>query len=119
MGKKSNSSEGFTKKAFAVLVNTDLTEGRGFMVVKAICAVEATAKRLAIGASTQGTNGTIEEVELIQHNQRWYGPVNIEYPSKKDEELQRTLDAARTAERKALALGMTADDLAALRKPYY
>lgn len=105
-----------TKEAFAVLVNTDLTEGRGRQYIKHICETEATARRLAEKADVQGTNGTVITVALEKRNAAWFGPVNVIPANDADKKAQTRLDAIRDAEQKALSLGLTPDDIAILRR---
>ena len=105
-----------TREAFAVTVNTDLTEGRGRQYIKHICETEATAVRLAKGADGQGTNGTVMSVTLEKKGAAWFGPVNMVPASKEDDRAQMVIDAKREAEEKARSLGLTDDDLAALRR---
>ena len=46
---------------YVVRVNSDLTEGKGRQVIKAVCAIRSTAVRLARGADVQGSNGQVTE----------------------------------------------------------
>lgn len=105
-----------TKEAFAVVVNTDLTEGRGSNYVKNICELEATAVRLARKADVQGTDGTVMRVTLIKRNATWFGPIQLVYSSEDDRRMQTVMNANRAAEEKARNLGLTDEDLAALRR---
>lgn len=104
------------KEAWAVIVNTDLTEGRGSAYVKHICDIEATAVRLAKGADVQGSNGQVSPVTLEKKNSTWFGPVRTEKPTDPDKKYQLVIDAKRDAEIKARSLGLTDEDLAALRR---
>ena len=104
-----------TKEAWAVLVNTDLDEGRGRQYVKHLCEMEVTAVRKAHKADVQGTNGTVVRVDLVKRNNTWFGPVEIERPTSDDQKSQLVIDAKRKAEEKARSLGLTEDELAALR----
>ena len=105
-----------TKDAWAVLVNTDLTEGRGRQVVKAICETEATAVRLAHKADVQGSNGCVIRVTLEKKNAAWLGPVEVVPPTADDKKNQLVIDARRDAEDRARKMGLTDDDLLALRR---
>lgn len=104
-----------TKKAWVVWINSDLTEGRGFNVPLAVCDLEATARRLAHKASTQGSDGTVECVELQQVDGHWYGPVVLTPPTREDKKRQAQLDAAHAAEEKARSAGLTPEDIAAIK----
>jgi hypothetical protein len=50
---------------WVVWVNEDLTEGRGAQKVLAVCEKEATARRLARGADTQGADGRVMELPVV------------------------------------------------------
>jgi len=105
-----------TKQAWAVFVNTDLIEGRGRQYVKHLCEMEATAVRRAHKADVQGANGTVVRVDLVKRNNTWFGPVDIEKPTSDDQKSQLVIDAKRNAEEKARSLGLTDEELAALRR---
>ncbi len=112
----SDTSTEETKEAWAVLVNTDLTEGRGRQYVKHICEMEATAVRKAHKADVQGSNGTVVRLSLVKRNNTWFGPVEIEHPTADDQKSQLVIDAKRSAEQKARSLGLTEEELAMLRR---
>jgi hypothetical protein len=102
-------------KVWAVSRNTDLTEGRGREETFAFCQLKATALRKSRGASTQGCDGRVFKVELIRHNDMWCGPVYVEPPTASDKREQERLDAQERAEAKAVAAGLTEEDLDAIR----
>lgn len=99
---------------WAVLVNSDLTEGRGVERIKCICELEATARRLSRQASTQGTDGTVWPVELLHHNGRTYGPIDLTLATEQDVKAQQALDRRYALVEKAKALGMSDDEIAEL-----
>ena len=103
-------------KAWVAWTNTDLTEGRGGLIPKAICKAEATARRLGKGGSVQGSDCSIEHVELFSYDGKTYGPVHVVYPSKEDERYQVRLDEYRATMAKARELGLDPDQLAILMK---
>lgn len=103
------------KQAWMVMVNSDLTEGRGYAVVKAVCEDEVTARRLASGADVQGTNGRVSEVTVRWEDGQWWGPVTLVPPTREDRIRHEVLDVARAALAKATELGLTAEDIRALR----
>lgn len=105
-----------TKSAYVVLVNYDLTEGRGREYVKYVCDLEATAIRLATGAGVQGSDARVMPVTLQEKNNVWYGPVRIEQATDADEKNQLIIDDRRAVEEKARALGLTDDDLYKLKR---
>ena len=96
--------------------NEDLTEGRGRELVHAVCELEATARRLASGASVQGSDGPVTKVKIVIVDGIRYGPVTLIRPIDADVQEQKRLDAARAAEAKARQLGLSEEDLAALRR---
>jgi hypothetical protein len=111
-----------TQKAYAVWSNTDLTEGRGYEYALHICSKEATAIRLSKGAYVMGSDARVTEIELIFHNNRWCGPVYLNGPNTADTEMEKKLELKRKAEiakaaviLKAQQLGLTAEDIAALK----
>ncbi len=117
------------KKVYAVVINTDGTEGRGADYAKHFCELKPTAERLANRADVQGTNGEVVELELIKvsapelrFSSLWWGPVQIVLPTPEDHALQRAIDIAIERQReidkviaKALALGLSEEDVALLR----
>lgn len=117
-----------TKPAWVAWRNTDRTEGRGFMEPFAVCTLEATAKRRAKGASTQGCDGDVTEVVLERDPTQaspygfWYGPVCIDGGTEADGVAQTALNqkkAAQAAKDEALkaatAAGLTPEQIQALR----
>ena len=118
MGKKFEPHQ----SAWAVITNSDLTEGRGRAVVKCVCDLEATALRLARKAGVQGTDARVVPVDLYIHpdGQTFggisiYGPVSVVGPSKEDTAETARIKARRDALHKARAAGLTDEDIAALR----
>ena len=104
-----------SKEAWAVIVNSDLTEGRGRNFVKHICEIKATARRLAHKADVQGSNGLVERLLLKRWDGRWCGPVDVVAPTDQDRKDQLVLDARTEAEERARSLGLSDEDLQALR----
>ena len=103
-------------KCWVAWTNTDLTEGKGGQLPKAICKIEATARRLGKGGSVQGTDCSIEEVELFLYRGRVYGPVHVTFPTRVEERQQERLDVYESVVAKARELGLDPDELAILRK---
>jgi hypothetical protein len=103
-----------SETGWAIFINSDLTEGRGFECVKAICKLEATARRLAHRANVQGSDGIIRPVELHRQDGVLHGPIQLEMPTKADEAAQKQLDAARHARAKAKELGLSDEEIALL-----
>lgn len=100
---------------WAVLINSDLTEGRGFEMVRHVCKLEMTAKRLAHGINVQGSDGQILPVRLYRQDGRLYGPVHLEMPTIADERDQERLDEWREVLAKAEQLGLSQDEIAVLQ----
>lgn len=104
-----------TRYAWAVFSNTDRTEGRGREYITCICDVAATAMRKAKGAGVQGMDADVRKIELVKHNNKWYGPVNIESPTHADIDAQVRIEIKNAALEKAKNLGLTDQDIAALK----
>jgi hypothetical protein len=109
MMKESDDFEEFV--GWGVFVNSDLTEGRGVELLKVVCQLEATARRLAKGASVQGTPGAVREVKLFRYYGKIYGPIEFEFPRTDDKNAQRVLDKKREVIEKAKSLGMSSEEL--------
>lgn len=111
-------SQASEKKAvWVAYTNTDCTEGRGQDVPIAVCALEATAMRLARGRYVQGTDGPVRPLELVSVDGKWYAPtatIDVIEPTPADMASQAVLDTKRQAVAKAKAAGLTDEDLRAL-----
>ena len=98
--------------------NADHTEGRGYDIPIAVCEIEATAIRLAKGRYIQGSNGPVRKVELVEVDGKFFCPdsaVSIIKPNSQDIEAQVKMDAKTAAIEKALAAGLTEDEISALK----
>ena len=112
-----------TKIAYVVWVNTDLTEGKGQLYAKHICAHESTARRLAKGADVQGTNARVEEMELYLIRGDWYsGGRIIERMSEQDKIAEKALEVERAKKhqkeavlRKAKSMGLSDAEIEILK----
>jgi hypothetical protein len=113
------------KTVWAAYTNSDCTEGRGHDIVIAVCRLKETAIRLASRKYVQGSDGPVRPLEMIEVDGKWYAPaaaVSLIEPSSEDlklqakhiEEEQRKI-AKETALDKARALGLSDDDIIALR----
>jgi len=105
---------GDTKPGWVVLVNSDLTEGRGHNVPLYCCASMATAHRLAAGRSTQGSDGEVREIQLVYREGFWCGPTEIQAPSKEDLATDKEAEEVVQVLQKAKAAGLTAEELKVL-----
>lgn len=99
------------KKAWAVIGNTDLTEGRGKSFVISFHWLKASALRAAKKKYVMGSDAPIDEVVLYQHGSGWYGPVTVEGPTAEDERSQQHLDKLEAVIAKAKQLGLNTEDL--------
>lgn len=102
---------------YVVRINSDLTEGKGRQVIKAVCAIRSTAVRLARGADVQGSNGQVTEESAFLVGNTWFVPGSIMQPAPQDvraEDVERQIDVIK---RKALKAGLSDDDIALLAGP--
>lgn len=106
-----------SKKHYVAIVNSDLTEGRGFSRYIAFSSNRSTVKRLGSRQNVQGSDADISEIELIKYNGLTYGPVTLSRPSSADEvEEEKRLKRIAAIE-KAKELGLTEEELQALSMP--
>ena len=103
------------RTVFAVWTNTDLTEGRGSEYVQCFCELQATAIRLARKKGVQGSNARVTEQHLFRSGRSWFGPVVVTSPTSEDTQVEIQLDSRRKAIARAKELGLTDDDITALR----
>lgn len=102
---------------WVVITNSDLTEGRGSDVPIAVCDIEATALRLAKKKGVMGSDAAVRQVKVavidgIMRIPLWC--VGVHYPTSCDIAEQERIDASRAAYEKALAAGLTEDEINAL-----
>lgn len=107
-----------TEKSYAYVAwtNTDICEGRGIPVPKAICELESTAIRLGEKGSVQGADCSVEKVEIFNYRCRWYGPIHLIKPKEQDKAEQKRIDAKAAAIEKARSLGMTIEEIKLLQR---
>lgn len=80
------------KKLFAVEVNTDLTEGRGYQYSLCFCEKETTAIRMSKGRDVQGCDGRVSHVQTYMIDGVWYAPRPLVYsPTAADEQEEKNL----------------------------
>ena len=113
------------KTAFAVWTNTDLTEGRGREYVKYVTEKKSTALRLAKRIYVHGTDGHVSKITLLHHNGNWYFPsniINVVPPTEEDLKEEKRIEEEKIAKElkekaiaKAKELGLTDEELSALR----
>ena len=109
-----------TKEAYVVWTNTDLTEGRGIEYPMAICEEKATAIRLGRRNYVQGSNCTITKETIFRiakkpYGSRWYGPARLIFPTAEDTKIQKRIDKAEKAVKKAIECGLTEEEIKALK----
>ena len=107
-----------TKTVYVAYTNTDLTEGRGKDIPIAVCEEEVPAIRLAQNQYVQGSDGPVRTIELMRIENDWYllaSAVEIVPPTKQDREKQQKLNLAKEAMEKAKSLGLTEDEIKAIR----
>lgn len=102
---------------WVVISNSDLTEGRGSDVPIAVCDIEATGLRLAKKKGVMGSDAEVRRVKVavidgIMHIPLWC--VGVHYPTSYDIVEQERIDSSRAAYEKALAAGLTEDEINAL-----
>lgn len=103
---------------WAVYTNSDLTEGRGRHYVKHFCRTEATAKRLAKREYVQGSDCPVEPVKVLFIDGKHVLPanlINVIEPTEEDVAANRRIAAHKEAVDKAKALGLSEDDIKAIR----
>lgn len=101
---------------YVVRVNSDLTEGRGRQVIKAVCAIRSTAVRLARGADVQGSNGQVSEESAFLVGNTWFVPGSITQPTPQDARAEDDERQIGVIKRKALKAGLSDDDIALLAR---
>ncbi|MFG5862758.1 hypothetical protein [Metapseudomonas sp. CR1201] len=111
-----------TRTVWMVLVNTDLTEGKGRNIPIYICASETTARRMGRKRNVQGSDADVIKAEAIFHNGRWCAPVQIHEPTTEDRNEDYKLEQARQADQRrhealqrAREAGLSEEDIAILR----
>lgn len=101
--------------AWYVIGNTDNTEGRGRNVVLHACLTRATAIRLSHKKGVMGSDAHIEKGFIFTDNYTSYGKVYVENPSKADIAYQDKIDANDSLVEKAKQLGLSEEEIQALR----
>lgn len=99
---------------WAVFTTDDLTEGRSGNYLKHLCKCEATALRLAKGNYVQGANCPVKQIQPRYFGGDFWVSVrnlHVVQPSKADEAEQNRITDYREIREKALAAGLTDDDI--------
>lgn len=100
-----------TKQVWVAWTNTDLTEGRGFPIPKAVCEMASTAVRLGRKGSVQGSDCHVTEETAVKIAGRWLVPGKIHTATKEDKAAQDKADARAGALSRAKEAGLTDEDL--------
>lgn len=103
---------------WTVHTNTDLTEGRGREYVKHFCKLQATAIRLAQRGYVQGSDCPVSTAEVLVLDGQRVLPaslIHVELPTAEDERAEQRILARKAALERAESLGLTPDEIAALR----
>lgn len=106
------------KTVYAVVSNSDLTEGRGRPVTIAFCATPATAKRLAKKKGVAGSDAEVRAYEVLKIDEKLVIPlslVDIHYPTKEDEVEQRRIEAIEATIKRAKDAGLSDTDIRILK----
>lgn len=113
----SGASKANERTVWVVTANSDLTEGRGSNVPIAVCDIEATALRLAKKKGVMGSDAVVRQAKVAVIDGTMHVPlwcVGVHYPIGDDLAEQKRIDAGRSARQKALAAGLTEDEINAL-----
>lgn len=104
------------KEVWLVTSNTDLTEGRGHIVILHVCWSRTTAIRLAKGKGVQGSDANLDLSFAVKLDGIWLAKTFITGPSDNDRLTDRLDNEKEAALKKAKDAGLTAKDLEILRR---
>lgn len=106
-----------SREVFAVIGNTDCTEGRGNHFVKDYCETSAMARRLGHKGYVQGGDCPVEKRTLYKPDGEtsWFGPVTVKSPTEQDEKNQVKLDEQTEALERARSAGLSDAEIALIR----
>ncbi len=99
------------RPAWAVFVNTDLTEGRGAQVPLGVYESQTTAIRMGRKKDVQGCDAPAEQVTLYRIGNQWYGPVHVQSSSKEDDATDKKLELRKAAIERARLAGLSEQDI--------
>lgn len=100
-----------TIDGFAVITNTDLTEGKGARVIKATCTSIVTAERLARGVGVQGCDADVVDVKIYQIDGMTYAPTFVVTPNTEDALVIDRNRRKAAAKERLMDLGVSFDEL--------
>lgn len=99
---------------WAVMTNTDLTEGRGREYVKEYCETKATALRRGKRGYVQGTDCPVGTTTVFKINNTYYAPMDITPSTAEDRKLEDEMYKKLEVLEKAKTLGLTEQELKTL-----
>ena len=108
-----------TETLWGVYTNTDLTEGRGREYVKAFCKLRATAVRMSKRGYVQGSDNPIYPIHVLVLDGERVLPTSlllVQEPTPEDVAAEKVFEAMEAALAKAKALGLTDEEIAAIRR---
>lgn len=103
-----------TMSAWAVISNTNLTDGRGKELILHVCKLRATARRLARKRGVQGSDAEVRKVDTFAHDRCDYGPITLVWPQPSDEKEEVRIHKTKKALARAEKLGLTPEEIEAL-----
>lgn len=104
-----------TKDVWVAWTNSNLTDGYGREKPLAICEYKSTANRLGKKGYVQGTDCPVKREKAAYLFGRWMSCVDIIKPSDEDLKVQQSDDAMAAAEQKAMELGLSAEEVMAIK----
>jgi len=99
------------KTVWVAWTNTDLTEGRGLQIPKAVCEMKTTAVRMGKKGSVQGTNCNVTKETAVKIAGSWLVPGRIHSATREDKAEQERIDARADALKRAKEAGLTDEDV--------
>lgn len=108
------------KDVWVAWTNSNLTDGYGERIPLAVCENKFTAKRLGAGKYVQGTDCPVEKVVAVRVESGycknlWLSVVKIVPATEDDIKSQQKEDAQIQAEAKALDLGLSPEEIMAIK----
>ena len=103
-----------SKTVWVAWTNTDLTEGRGFIIPLHVAESRETAIRLGRKGSIQGADCDVTEAPAVKVKNQWLVPWRIATENDDDKKARAKREAKEAALARAKAAGLSDDDIAAL-----
>lgn len=99
------------KTVYVAWKNSDGTEGRGFPVIHCVAETPETAFRMGKGHNVMGSPCEVKESLAVKINNQWLAPQTIYAESSEDKRKREQREARLSVRERAIALGLTEDDL--------